>query len=199
MYAIRSYYGIEWLISSLLKISKLDAHIVDFKKEDTNLVELIRKAQQPISIPMELRGQHFIVISPDDIYFKGDFEWTAEAIGNIFKNCMEHTSHGGYITVTARQNTIFTEIVISDNGSGISKKDLPHLFERFYKGENADTQSIGIGLALSKVIITSQNGTIKAENNADGGAKFTIKFYVITSYSIHYTKLYESSCCQDYL
>ena len=75
------------------------------------------------------------------------------------------------------ENTIFTEIIIEDNGTGFNKEDLPHLFERFYKGKNASGQSVGIGLALARMIISQQNGTLKAENRMEGGAKFTIKFY----------------------
>jgi len=75
------------------------------------------------------------------------------------------------------ENTIYREIVISDNGCGISKEDLPHIFERFYKGENSDDKSFGIGLALARMIIVSQNGTVKAENITEGGARFTIRFY----------------------
>lgn len=99
---------------------------------------------------------------------------------HILKNCMEHMQTSGIINVKVSENAIYTEIVIKDNGKGIDKDDLPHLFERFYKGKNSDDKSIGIGLALSRAIITAQDGTIKAENNNDGGAKFTIRFYKST-------------------
>ena len=84
---------------------------------------------------------------------------------------------GGTILVEGSENPLFTEITISDTGNGIAAEDLPHLFERFYKGKNASEQSVGIGLALSRMIIAKQNGTIKAENLPSGGAKFTIRFY----------------------
>lgn len=90
---------------------------------------------------------------------------------------MEHTPVGGTISMSCRENTIFTEIIIKDNGPGFSSKDLPHLFERFYKGENAGSQSVGIGLALARMIISQQNGTLKAENRLEGGARFILKFY----------------------
>ena len=93
---------------------------------------------------------------------------------------MEHTDEGGTITVTLSETPIFSEIIISDNGKGIDENDLPNLFKRFYKGKNSSSSSVGIGLALAKMIIISQNGTIKAENNEDKGAKFTIKFYKTT-------------------
>ena len=81
------------------------------------------------------------------------------------------------IYISAKKTNIFTEIIIEDEGCGFSEKDLAHIFERFYKGENATSQSIGIGLALSRMIIVRQNGTIKAENKKTGGARFTIRFY----------------------
>ncbi len=166
---------IDWLITALLKISKLDAGTVQFKKEQISLEELIRKSTSPILVPMELREQILKVEANGD--FCGDISWTCEAITNIVKNCMEHTPDGGTVSITASENALYSEVVITDNGSGIAKEDLPHIFERFYKGANSDKNSFGIGLALARMIITVQNGTIKAENNVPKGAKFTIRFY----------------------
>ncbi len=166
---------IDWLITALLKISKLDAGTVQFKREHITLDELIRKSTSPILVPMELREQTLQVEANGD--FRGDISWTCEAITNIVKNCMEHTPDGGIVSVTASENALYSEVVITDNGSGIAKEDLPHIFERFYKGANSDKNSFGIGLALARMIITVQNGTVKAENNASKGAKFTIRFY----------------------
>lgn len=166
---------IDWLITTLLKISKLDAGTVQFKRETLPLDELIRKSTSPLLVPIELREQTLAVGAEGN--FTGDVSWTVEAISNIVKNCMEHTPDGGRIEIKASENALYTEIIISDNGTGIDKEDLPHIFERFYKGKNSDDKSFGIGLALARTIITSQNGTIKAENNADKGALFTIRFY----------------------
>ena len=90
---------------------------------------------------------------------------------------MEHTPNGGEIKITASENLLFSEIVITDDGIGIAKEDLPHIFERFYKSKNAGDKNFGIGLSLTRMIITNQNGVIKAENNAAKGALFTIRFY----------------------
>ena len=90
---------------------------------------------------------------------------------------MEHTPDGGVITIKARETPIYTELVISDTGTGIATEDLPHIFERFYRGKHSGKSNIGIGLALARMIISAQNGTIKAENSADGGALFTVRFY----------------------
>jgi len=168
---------IDWLISALLKMSKLDAGTANFQRDTVLVSELIKKAVEPIAIPMDLRDQKIAVIQKGAETFIGDLSWSVEAIGNVFKNCMEHTPVGGRLEVAVNENSLFTEIAIHDSGRGIDKEDLPHLFERFYKGKNASDQSVGIGLALSRMIITEQNGTIKAENAKYGGALFTVRFY----------------------
>ncbi|HPD00810.1 MAG TPA: HAMP domain-containing sensor histidine kinase [Acetivibrio sp.] len=168
---------IDWLISALLKMSRLDAGTVKLQRKTVSVAELIKQSVAPIAIPMELREQQIEIRMKGDETYEGDFAWSVEAIGNILKNCMEHMQKGGRIVIEASENPVFTEIVISDNGPGIDKEDLPHLFERFYKGKNSGDQSIGIGLALARMIITSQNGTVRAGNNSDRGARFTVRFY----------------------
>lgn len=176
---LREYHAllsrIDTLVMALLKISKLDAGTITFKRESVSLASLLDVAKSPLLVPIELREQ--TLICKAEGFALCDAPWTAEAIGNIVKNCMEHTPAGGTIKIHAAETALYSEIIISDNGTGISKEDLPHIFERFYKGEDSDSNSIGIGLALAGTIIISQNGTIKAENNPESGAKFTIRFY----------------------
>lgn len=167
---------IDWLITTLLKISRLDTGTVDFRTESTSLSELINKSCSPLVIPIEIRDQTLTINA--DGNFSGDISWTCEAVSNIVKNCMEHTPSGGNIFINAFENALYTEIKISDSGSGIAEKDLPHIFERFYKGDESDENSFGIGLALARMIVTRQNGTLKAENNS--GAVFTMRFYKTT-------------------
>lgn len=166
---------IDWLITALLKISKLDAGTIKFSCDQISMNDFLNKACSPLLVPIELRGQQLVINAEGEFY--GDVSWTCEAVGNIVKNCMEHTQQGGKIEITASENPIFTEILISDNGPGIDEEDITHIFERFYKGKNSSDNSYGIGLALSRMIITNQNGTIKASNNQTGGALFTIRFY----------------------
>ena len=166
---------IDWLITTLLKISKLDAGTVSFNKETVSLETLIKRSCSPLLIPMELHGQELILRAEGDFY--GDPAWTSEAVGNIVKNCMEHTPDGGRIEINAAETALYSEIVIKDNGAGISPEDLPHIFERFYKGKDSDGKSFGIGLALSRMIIAGQKGIVKAENRKNAGAMFTIRFY----------------------
>jgi signal transduction histidine kinase len=178
---------IDWLITTLLKIAKIDAGTAIFTTAEISVNTLIDKALEPFVIPLELRcitierrdGPHNTLPPPTSPLpsLNCDLAWTAEALGNIIKNCLEHVEHGGVIRIEATQNPVYTEINISDNGSGFAEKDLPHLFERFYKGQNAHDNSFGIGLALSRMIITQQNGVIKAGNNTPQGARFNIRFY----------------------
>lgn len=168
---------IDWLVNSLLKLSKLDAGTVVFAKEQLSVTVVVRKAFDLIAIPMELKGQEFQYQAEEEIHYTGDLSWSVEAISNILKNCMEHTGLGGKIVVTAKETGIYTEIIIEDNGPGIEPEDIPNLFERFYKGKNSSSDSIGIGLSLARKIIQEQNGTVKVENRISSGAKFTIRFY----------------------
>lgn len=163
------------LVTSLLKISKLDAGAIVFSREQIALEDLLYCALSSLLIPMELRDQTLCVHAEGTICC--DMTWTAEAVCNIVKNCMEHTPSGGMITVSAKETALYSEIVISDNGNGIAKEDLAYIFDRFYKGKHSDENSIGIGLSLARTIVVAQNGTLKAENNPDQGARFIIRFY----------------------
>ena len=165
----------DWLVETLLKISKLDAGTVKLTQQKISARKLIDRAAAPLAIPMDLRNQTLSVHCQEE-NLSCDLVWTAEALGNILKNCMEHTPEGGAITVTASETALYTQIEVEDTGTGFDPKDIPHLFERFYKGSNASENSYGIGLALARTVITAQNGTVQAMNG-EVGAKFVIKFY----------------------
>ena len=166
---------LDWLVNALLRMSRLDAGTVELCREKLSLKDLTYRAASPLAIPMELQGQSFQVVGEAQAVC--DPAWTAEALGNVLKNCMEHTPASGSITVTLWENPIYSQILVEDTGPGICQEDLLHLFERFYRGQNAAPQSAGIGLALARMIITAQNGTIQASNRREGGARFTIRFY----------------------
>jgi len=167
---------IDWLIEALLKISRIDAGTVRFKAESVSVRELVEKAVGPLAITMELKEQTLLRRIAGE-RFTGDMAWCAEALGNILKNCVEHTPKGGQIEITASETALYTEIIVRDNGAGFDPADLPHLFERFYKGRHASAESIGIGLALSRMVIAAQNGVLQASNRKGGGAQFVIRFY----------------------
>lgn len=165
----------DWLVETLLKLSRLDAGTVKLSPRPVFIRELLNRAVEPLLIPMELRGQQFNVNCAEE-QLTVDPVWTAEAIGNILKNAMEHTPEGGSIVVTAQETALFTQLRIEDTGPGFARKDIAHLFERFYKGSNAQEGSCGIGLSMARTVITGQNGTVQASNGKNG-AVFTIRFY----------------------
>jgi len=172
----KSLRRIDWLIEALLKLSRLDAGTVSFKQETVVVSELIQRAAEPMEVAMELKGAELICRSGNET-FTGDMAWCTEALGNIVKNCVDHIDAGGRIEITASQTPLYTEIIVRDNGCGFDASDIPHLFERFYRGKGASDESVGIGLALSRSIIARQNGTIQALNMREGGAQFIIRFY----------------------
>lgn len=164
----------DWLVESLLKMSRIDAGAVHFQAQPCRAAELVAQAAQPLAVAMELRGIRLLVSAGEEV-FTGDAVWNAEALGNVLKNCMEHAA--SCIRVTARQTALFTELRVQDDGPGFRPEDLPHLFERFYRGSRAEDGSVGIGLALARMVLSAQNGSIRAENAREGGALFTLRWY----------------------
>lgn len=164
----------EWLVLTLLKLAKLDADAAGLKHERTSLSTIINKAMPSLMIPMDVKDQN-VAVSGDDAFVRCDLNWSAEALSNILKNAVENTPYGGHIEITYGENPLFAFITVRDSGIGISKADLPHLFQRFYRGKNASPDSVGIGLAMSLAVMREQNGDIEAGN--DGGGVFTMKYY----------------------
>lgn len=173
----------DWLITSLLRLSRLDAGIVVFQSGYIDVNNLIGSALRPIQIPMELHGIDVLIDAPEGLIIQGDSGWLSEAIQNVLKNCMESAGESGKIEIVCTDNPLYTEITIHDSGAGFDTDDLPCLFHRFYRGRNSNATGYGIGLALSKMIITRQGGTITAKNHPQGGAIFTIRFPKVTNLS----------------
>ena len=167
----------DWLIKSMLKLSKLEAKVIDFKDEKVNINELIRRSISPLSVPMELKNISLNINGDKEASYIGDIEWSSEALGNIIKNCVEHTKEGGNLDIIYEENPIYSEIIIKDNGEGIDKSDIPNIFKRFYKGKNSKSDSVGIGLAMAKSIIESQNGDIYVKSEKNKGTEFHITFH----------------------
>lgn len=165
-----------WLTATLLKLSKLDADTVEFNKTELSSVEIVNDCLSPFLLSLELKEIE-IEKSVKAFNFTGDKNWTEEALKNIIKNCIEHSQSGGRLTVSATDTNIYSEFKISDTGCGIEKEDLPHIFDRFYHGKNSSSDSVGIGLALSKEILSKQNACVTVESEVGKGSTFTIKFY----------------------
>ena len=170
-------FRMEYLVASLLTLSRLDAGTLELEQENLDAASVIIEACEPLEPKIRAREQTLSIPQQIQACFKGDRHWTAEALSNLIKNCSEHAREGGSITIKYHQNPLYTEILVADNGPGFDEEDIPHLFQRFYRGKNAGRDSIGIGLALSKSLIERQNGTLRADNGQDGGACFTVRFY----------------------
>ena len=167
----------EWLIKSMLKLSKVEAKVIDFEKKEVKVSELIKKSISPSLISMEIKNIELTVNGDENISYIGDINWSCEAFVNIIKNCVEHTDTNGKINISYEENPLYCEVVIKDSGEGIDKKDLPHIFRRFYKGKSSKDDSVGIGLAMTKSIIESQNGDIYVKSEKNKGSEFHIIFH----------------------
>lgn len=166
---------ISFLVQSLLKLSKLDAEAVKFRYEQVEVKSIVDECIKNTAVMAEILGVR-LETDCNDIILNCDRKWLCEAVTNIIKNCIEHSQNGN-IKITADQNKLYTKISIKDNGSGITKEDLPHIFERFYKGKNSSDDSVGIGLSLAKTIIEKQGGYISVSSELNKGSKFVIKFF----------------------
>ena len=162
--------SMNWLIIALLKLSKLDANAVEFKKEKIDVSNMIENVVENLSIMAEIRDIQVMFDNKDIVYIQADYNWYKEAISNILKNAIEHARHN--VTIKASENKVYTQIEIKDDGMGINKKDMKHIFDRFYKSQNSDENSIGIGLSLSKSIIEAQNGHIYVDSKDGEYTKF---------------------------
>jgi signal transduction histidine kinase len=175
---LRAQLGrIQWLVAALLKLARLDAGTAAFKSEPVVLRELVQHALEPLQIPLEIKKQRLEVHGDDGAVFIGDLNWSAEALTNVVKNCVDHTPEGGKIEITYTANALYAEITVSDDGEGIARAELPNIFSRFYRGANASENSVGIGLALAKAIFTAQGGDITVRSQPGVGTSFAVRIF----------------------
>ena len=175
---LRAQLGrIQWLVAALLKLARLDAGTAAFKSEPVDVRRLIERALEPLQIPLEIKKQRLVIHGGEGAGFTGDLNWSAEALTNVVKNCVEHTPEGGKIEITFSANALYAEITVSDDGKGIASRDLPNIFNRFYRGENAGENNVGIGLALAKAIFTAQGGDISVRSQPGMGTSFEIRLF----------------------
>ena len=172
----RNVVNINFLVQALLKLSKFDANTVHFIKQENDLKTIIKESIKNVSSLCDLRNINIEYNAKEKSKIICDAKWQIEAITNIIKNAVDHSKNNSTVTINLSNNNVYSMIEIIDKGEGISKKDISHIFERFYKGENATSDSIGIGLALAKTIIEEDNGSISVESNKNG-TKFTIKYF----------------------
>lgn len=167
---------INWLVISILKLSRLEADVVKFSNNKINVEKFIDEIIGNLEIPIEIKNQKISIEGDEDASFIGDYKWQQEAITNIIKNAIEHNKENGKITIKYEENVLFTKITIIDEGQGIAKEDLKHIFERFYKAQNSSDNSVGIGLSLAKNIIEKNNGMINCKSEIGNGTEFIVKY-----------------------
>ena len=164
------------LEEALLLLARLDAGTLVLERKETDVYTLLALSADNLQEIFTQSGVAVDIPELGEMAVKIDLDWTMEAVMNLMKNCAEHNA-GGCVHCFYGQNPLYTEILIRDEGAGFAGEELPHLFERFYRGRNAGEGGIGIGLALTREIIERQNGTIRAKNLPEGGACFEIRFY----------------------
>ncbi len=175
----RNVININFLVQALLKLSKFDANTVYFIKKENDLEMIVKEAIKNVSTLCDLRNINIKLNTLENAKVVCDAKWQIEAITNIIKNAIEHSKDNSSIIINIDNNRVYSKIEVIDFGDGISKRDIKHIFERFYKGANATSNSIGIGLALAKTIIEEDKGTIAVESN-ESNTKFTIKYFKLT-------------------
>lgn len=173
----REIININFLVQALLKLSKFDANAVEFINKEVNIKQMLESAVKNIMPLCDLKKVEIKLIGDDRDKLVCDEKWQIEAISNILKNSVEYSNAGDTIYVKFKENNLYTQIDIKDSGKGIDKEDLPHIFDRFYKGKNSSKNSIGIGLALSKTIIEKSGGNISAESKLGEGTRFVIRYF----------------------
>ena len=173
----REITNINFLVASLLKLSKFDANTIKFFNKEEYIDKILQEAVKNVSLLCDLKNIKINLNGNKESKVKCDFKWQVEAITNILKNCIEHSNTNSKISINYEENKIYSKIEIKDEGVGIDKEDLPHIFERFYKGKNSSNDSIGIGLALAKSIIEKNNGYISVNSKLNEGSIFTIKYF----------------------
>ena len=159
----------------ILKLSKFDSNTINFNPKEVSLKSLINTSIKNV-LPLSDLKNITINLNGNDTNINVDLKWQTEALTNVLKNCLEHSPHNSNIDIKYGYYNVYSYIEIRDYGEGISKEDIKHIFERFYKGKNSLDDSLGIGLALAKSIIEKDNGNIRVEALTDG-TKFTIKYF----------------------
>lgn len=173
---LRQLTEMSWLITAMLKVSRLEAGVVELNRQRVSVRELVERCVQKLEMLAEWKEVNLELQLQADTVLTVDESWTIEALGNIVKNAIEHSPAGGRVEISALENDVYTEICICDSGVGISEKDRQRLFERFYRGTAPMEDSVGIGLALSKEVVERQNGRISVESEEGRQTVFRLKF-----------------------
>ncbi len=173
----RQTVHLEQLVKALLTLSRINAGALIPEKRQVDIYTVLQLALDTLEDAINEKEIQVILPNHPDVCYEGDMDWSMEAFSNLIKNCIDYVPYKGIIRMEYSRNPLYVQLQIEDNGKGFSDKDIPHLFERFYRGEHSSPDGTGIGLSLAKAIIEMQNGVISAKNLPEGGACFIVRFY----------------------
>lgn len=171
----RQLENINWLVAALLKLSRLDAGVVEFERQQVDVDVLLFSVTEKLKLSAERRHVRIKREGEKKAVVAGDFGWLAEAVTNIVKNAIEHSYANSEIIISVKTNAVYTAISVRDFGEGIDEEERKHIFERFYHSGYTNEDSVGIGLSLAKEIIERQHGYLTVEAK-EQGVLFQIKF-----------------------
>ena len=166
---------LDFLFQALVKTSRLETGVIQLEKKDGHLFDTIAQAMSGIVYAAEKKQISVSVDCPENLTVSHDSKWTAEALFNLLDNAVKYTPTGGKIAVSVKQWEMYVEIKVTDTGKGISESNQAAIFRRFYREEEVHEQpGVGIGLYLSREIVTRQGGYIKVVSAPKQGSEFSI-------------------------
>lgn len=173
----------EWMVLSMLKLARIEAGAIQFKKKDTNVSAMLAQAGQSVKYLYDERHQNLQIDCPDDLILNCDGDWLTEAIINLLKNASDYSEEGKSVSVYTESTNVYTRICIKDEGMGIAESELPHIFKRFYRvNQQVNPNSVGIGLALVKSIVDGMGGkiTVRSETANEENDDNSYSLFMIT-------------------
>lgn len=182
--ALNQVNGMSWMIVSMLKLSRIDAGVVEFNNENISINKIIEEAVGNLEVIAEIKNVNIEKnidnrnedeLNKSDIYIKGDYNWNREALQNIIKNAIEHSNDKGTVKINIIDNDVYTAVYITNRGEKLSDKQQKQIFERYYSEAKYEDNSMGIGLPLAKAVIEKQGGYISVESD-DEKTTFIVKY-----------------------
>lgn len=182
--ALNQVNGMSWIIVTMLKLSRIDAGVVEFNNENISINKIIEEAVGNLEVIAEIKNVNIEKnidnrnedeLNKSDIYIKGDYNWNREALQNIIKNAIEHSNDKGTVKINITDNDVYTAVYITNRGEKLSDKQQKQIFERYYSEAKYEDNSMGIGLPLAKAVIEKQGGYISVESD-DEETVFIVKY-----------------------
>lgn len=182
--ALNQVNGMSWMIVSMLKLSRIDAGVVEFNNENISINKIIEEAVGNLEVIAEIKNVNIEKnidnrnedeLNKSDIYIKGDYNWNREALQNIIKNAIEHSNDKGTVKINITDNDVYTAVYITNRGEKLSDKQQKQIFGRYYSEAKYEDNSMGIGLPLAKAVIEKQGGYISVESD-DEETVFIVKY-----------------------